>query len=113
MKYLESWRHWERLCKCSWFQTELEIVIKEIEAKWQLEAIKVIREIAKTEDVKQSFGAAKYIAEQGWKKKPTTRGRPSKAEIEDAKREAVRESTDLQGDLSRILEASKVRLVKK
>lgn len=111
-KYLGSWEHFERLLKCSWFIPHFEAAVQEIETKWAKEAINKIREIANSEDTKQALGAARYVAEQGWKKKPSTRGRPSKQEIENAKRDAIRDSKDLQADLARIMEARQVKLVK-
>ena len=112
MKYLDSWEHFQKLLKAPWFNEQFEAAVQELETKWQQQAINKIREIAASEDTKQSLGAARYVAEQGWKKK-STRGRPSKAEIEQAKRDAVKGATDLKDDLERILQASKVKLVKK
>lgn len=80
MKYLGDWSHWLALEKCKWFRDALAIWREELRMKQKAEAIESIRVIAASDD-KQALVAARYIAEQGWEKRPSTRGRPSKEEL--------------------------------
>lgn len=83
MKYLGDWEHWCVLLKCTWFKEALTEWQKELEAKLQSEAMDRIRAIAQDETDKSGLVAAKYLADKAWKDKktPSTRGRPSAAEI--------------------------------
>lgn len=76
--YLYDWPHWQRLCNNN-------IVGREI-AKWRDELILSIRSEAINSIIhmateKDSYQAAKWLADEGWTKK--TRGRPSKEELEE------------------------------
>lgn len=81
MKYLGDFRHWERLYALDWFKDAVETWRQNLRLKLQSEALEKIQEIA-SGDSAQALAAAKYIAEEGWKSAPSTRGRPSKDEVD-------------------------------
>ncbi len=88
MKYLGDWAHWKELVKAKWFAKALEEWREELRIKIQSEALDVIRAVSITDD-KQALVAAKYLAEYGWVKAGTGRGRPSKAEVQGELKKAV------------------------
>ncbi len=88
MEYLGDWMHYLALCKCKWFKEALVGWQEELRIKVQSEALDVIRKVAASDD-KQAAVAARYLAEYGWEKKPSTRGRPSKAELQGELKKAV------------------------
>jgi len=74
--YLGSWEHWEKLLETTWFVEALESWRRELAQKMTATAIEKIKTICESsENDAQVIAAAKYIAEQGWKK--TGRGRPT------------------------------------
>ena len=81
MKYLKSWKHWDEwLLKAKWFREALDSWLAELEVKTRSEALTAIKDIS-TGGSGQSLAAAKYLAEQGWVKGASRRGRPSKEEL--------------------------------
>jgi len=80
---LGSWDHWTELCDTAWFSPYVSKWRDELEVKVRSQAIKALQEHGKTKE-----GAAKYLAEAGWKPKRKA-GRPTKAEVEgERKRQA-------------------------
>lgn len=106
MKYLGDHEHWLYLQRAAWFREALGIWQAELEIKQQAEAIEVIRDIALSGDSKSALPAARYLAEQGWKK--ARAGRPTKTTIDAELKKAVRERTEEDDDAERI----NLRLVK-
>jgi hypothetical protein len=101
MQHLGDWAHFKALEKCKWFREALEVWREELRSKIQSEAIDIIKAVAESDD-KQALVAARYLAEYGWQKGPTTRGRPSKAEVTGALKQAVEMASDEDADLKRI-----------
>lgn len=101
MKYLGDYAHWKYLMKSSWFQEAYNLWMEELNTKQLAQALQVIREIALSSDSKSALPAAKYLAEQGWLKKPSP-GRPSKATINAELKAALREKSIEDDDAQRI-----------
>ena len=102
-KFLEGdIRHWKKLLECSWFKEAYALWLEELETILKVEALDKIQEIAKTKS-NQTFQAAKFLAQEGWKQKPeSTRGRPSKEEISGELKKAVNVLTEVDEDINRI-----------
>lgn len=101
MKYLGDWAHWKRLEKERWFQEALAEWRDELRIKHQSEAIQMIKAAQESGD-KNALVAAKYLAEYGWEKRGSGRGRPSKAEVQgELKRQAESVSAEDE-DIKRI-----------
>src|SRR6185295_15894662 len=76
VKYLDGWTHWLRLMDVSWFKDAVSLWVSELEAKIQAESLTKLRDIAKSSSP-SAFAANKYLADQGYKKTKSNRGRPS------------------------------------
>lgn len=100
MKYLGDYAHWKYLMKSSWFREAYDVWMDELNTKQLAEALEVIREVALGPDSKNALPAARYLAEQGWKK--PTAGRPSKATIAGELKAALREKSIEDDDMARI-----------
>lgn len=87
-KYLYDWNHWQRLCKNSIIKKHIEEWRNELELSLVSEGVAALIDMALNKD---SYQAAKFLAERGWDK--GDRGRPSKDEID--------------GELKRMAEAEK------
>ena len=98
--YLGDYNHWKYLMKSPWFQEAYETWLEELTQKQLAAAIKVITEIALSGDSKAALPAARYLAEQGWKK--PDRGRPTKATIDANLKQAMRERSIEDDDAERI-----------
>jgi len=75
--HLLGWDHWQRMCANKQLLAYIQQWRHELELKLRSEALKIIREKAKTEI---GVNAAKWLADRGWDKKGA--GRPTKADIE-------------------------------
>jgi len=95
---LGSYEHWKKLMELDWFRTHVQDWLVELEVKQQANALRKIKTISEG-DGNVAFQAAKFLAEQGWKSK---RGRPSKQEIEQAKKIAAGVESAVENDLQRI-----------
>ena len=86
MKYLGSWKHYEKLMNTSWFPPYVETWTIEIKVKLKSDAIQAIRRIAGSKE-QGALAAAKYLANLDYDSK---RGRPSHAEVKgEARRQAA------------------------
>jgi hypothetical protein len=101
MKYLNSWKHWNLLCRLPWFQEALAIWQDALKNDLKSQAIAKIIEISSSETA-QALPAAKYIAEEGWNAKEATRGRPSKEEVDGKLKQAMRAASVVTEDADRI-----------
>jgi hypothetical protein len=102
--HLESWDHWERLCKCSWFKPYLNRWRRELELRTRAKALLKIKTVSET-DGKDSFQAHKFLVNGGWKPpEGSKRGRPSKDEIAQEANRIVSDKLSLDEDLARISE---------
>lgn len=86
---LASWGHWQRLCKNSVVSKEIEKWREELRLKLISEGVSMLIHLATAKD---SYQAAKYLADQGWDVK--SKGRPSNEEIEGH----IKKAADLQSE---------------
>lgn len=104
--YLEGYSHFERLLKMSWFKEAIDSWNRELAQKARSEALKAIRVLSTDETTSASVrvSAAKYMAEEGWKKGQTRSsvGRPSKVAVAKEVKEAARKLTAVESDAERI-----------
>ena len=100
LTYLGDWNHWLRLMKCAWFREAYEVWITELNLQLKSEAIAVALEIMKGENGAQALAAAKFIATGEYDK--SSRGRPSKAELDGKLKEAAQALSVEDEDLKRI-----------
>ena len=103
-KYLDGWAHWEALCECIWFKPLVERWRKEIALRIKAEALKRIALEAKSTS-KNAFSANRFLVSEGWVEKTestTKRGRPSKKELEDTKKEILSKDQELNEILQRL-----------
>ena len=100
--YLESYDHFEHLMGLDWFRTEVEAWNKEILAAKKAAALNEVFELREAASDATRLSASKYILEEGWKPKKTTRGRPSKAEVAGEVKKAARKVTEVSRDAERI-----------
>ena len=101
LKYLDSYRQFERLLESSWFKEAFDQWVRELNMKNRADAIKKIKEIADKGNDTQSLQASKYLAEVGWDKQ-TGRGRPSKEELKGELKRLADLSQQTTEDLERI-----------
>lgn len=101
IKYLDSWKHWNLLCRLTWFQEALAIWQDALKNHLKAQAIQKILEISEGETA-QALPAAKYVAEEGWNAKETQRGRPSKDEVDSKLKQAMRAASVVTDDAERI-----------
>lgn len=100
--------HWTTLLKQNWFKEAKQQWDRELDAKLMARGLDVMKEIARGDDeeVKPAvrLQAAKFLATRGYVRpeEKSTRGRPSKEEVEgELKREAGFQAT-ISEDLARI-----------
>ena len=87
-KYLFDWGHWQRMCKNAFLKPHIEEWRKELELSLVSEGVAALIDLALNKD---SYQAAKFLADRGWDK--SERGRPSKEEVEgELKRRADEEN---------------------
>lgn len=109
-QYLESYTHYERLLKTSWFLPYVESWINEIHSILESEALDVIKDIMRDSEASQTtrLSSAKYIAEQGWQKShqkesaSDKRGRPKNSDIKKAVKQAAEVKSQEAQDAARI-----------
>ena len=85
---LGSVDHWRKLVNCAWFKSYIEEMRQELDMKIRSDAVKGIVEIAADEKNSSSFQARKFLSTKGYSldKTPSTRGRPTKEEVEREKK---------------------------
>lgn len=98
-EHLGGWQHWLTLCKSDWFQEHVTLWRDELEVRLRSQALRAIAEDAASQS-KSAIASAKYLANGEYK--PRTRGRPSKAEVEAAKKKEVAIDKQLSDDAERI-----------
>lgn len=102
--HLESWDHWERLCKCSWFKPYISRWRRELELRTRARALAQIKAAA-TAGTRDSFQAQKFLVNSGWRSSEgPKRGRPSKDEIATEANRIASDKLSLDEDLARIQE---------
>lgn len=94
-KHLESWEHWQMICRAVWFQPIVEKWRAELEVKIRAAALNNIVKEAGNPQSKNAFTANKFLVERGWVDK-NTKGRPSKAEVKKAAKEVAEETNAIE-----------------
>lgn len=92
-EWLYDWDHWKRLCNNKLLAAHIDKWREELSIKLRSEGINTLINLA-TE--KESYQAAKYLAECGWEEKK--RGRPSQDEIDGELKKRADEVEDWNGD---------------
>lgn len=96
---LYSWEHWQRLQDCSWMKPIVAAWRTELEIRFKSQALRKIMAQASGSS-RESFQAAKFIAEYGSK---STKGRPSKQSIKDAALDIAEGNQRVNEDFLRLL----------
>ena len=99
--HLAGWEHWEKLCRCEWFQDYLARWRKEVTLSVKSEALQKILQKSNS-NAKDALMAQKFIVTGGWDTTPT-KGRPSKEDIKRAANEKAEESNRVNLDFQRII----------
>lgn len=105
MDLVGNWKHWQRLCATKWFKAVVNEWREELEIKLRSKAVKQVIKLAK-EDGKDTRMAAKWVATKSWKDK-STRGRPSKEEVERQVKIDARIDAETEDDYLRIVNGGK------
>jgi hypothetical protein len=108
-KYLENYSHWNLLMKTQWFQEAKRIWDEEIEARLFAESMETLVAISKGEGP-QALQAAKFLAIKGYRTagtKASTRGRPTKEQVEGELKREAEDAKTINDDFKRILKAVK------
>lgn len=100
MEYLGDYNHFEALMATSWFPSVFKEWQRRLNIKLQAEAIQKIQ-AASLGDSPAALAAAKYIAERGWEPK-ATKGRPSKAAVEEQVKHDAKLQKEQEDDAARI-----------
>lgn len=100
MTYLGDWNHFQRLMNTPWFPAVFAEWNRTLEIKLKSEAMDTIRDIAAGTS-SQALAAAKFLAETGWKPKHT-KGRPSKAQVDEAAKQMAKIQQEHNTDAERI-----------
>lgn len=102
---LGGWPHLLHLLKLNWFRDEWDKWQDELFMTIQAENLKKIAEIALRDD-SVGLSAAKYLANKEWEKADpakSTRGRPSRAEVDGALKQEVKKASEATKDYERVL----------
>lgn len=103
MTYLDHYDTYKRLLeKYPEFKACIDEATAEILHRKKAKAFKRLEQVMEDGTDSQALAAAKYLLEEGWKKKATKRGRPSKEEVEGERRQAARLSQEEMDDMERI-----------
>lgn len=100
MRYLGDYNHFEALMSTSWFPAVFREWGRRLGIMLQAEALQKIQEVSMGEGP-QAMAAAKYIAERGWEPK-ATKGRPSKAAVEEQVKHDAKLQKEQDDDAERI-----------
>lgn len=100
LEHLGDYNHFEALMATSWFPAVFREWQRRLNLKLQAEAIQKIREAAQ-ETGPTALAAAKYLAERGWEPK-ATKGRPTKAQVDEAAKHLARQQQEHESDAERI-----------
>lgn len=92
-KYLYDWDHWQRLCRNKICRTHIDKWREELELSLMCEGIATLIDLATH---KESYQAAKWLADRGWVK--SERGRPSKEEIEGELKKRADQANEFEQD---------------
>lgn len=92
--YLYDWPHWQRLCNNKLVRSEIDKWRDELSLKLQSEGVLSLVNLAMEKD---SYQAAKYLADRGWDVKE--KGRPSQNQIDGHLEKIAKEASEFDKDL--------------
>lgn len=98
--YFDSWDHWKQVRSSYAIKDHYASMREDLETKFRSEAVAAIIKASKGTGP-QAVSAAKYIAEKGWEK--ATKGRPSKAAVQQEAIRIAEEEHRVESDLDRLL----------
>lgn len=99
LEYFDSFDHWQALCKTAWFEPIIEAWRSELAACLKSEAFARIVAAAEA-DGQNSLRANEYILERKWER--NTKGRPSKAQVDEAAQKQAAVDKRIKADLKRL-----------
>lgn len=99
---LGDFRHWQALLERPWFRDKVDQWRVELDNKLESEALQALRETVRDPKSASRITAAKAILEKPWRSKQSTRGRPSKEELEGYRKKAAEDTAELDNDFERI-----------
>lgn len=100
---LDSWDHWETLCRCTWFKPYISAWRRELEIRTKAQALVQIKAKAKTGD-KEAYQAQKFLISGGWKDRTQGKGagRPSTEDVRKEAQRMAQDHKDIDDDFERI-----------
>ncbi len=103
MSNLDGWEHWEMLCSATFFKPFVARWRQELELLIKAECLNHIEAISKDPDHKSQFAALNFLVTSGWREKAKSgKGRPTKAQVQQAARDLAETNKRLEEDYARI-----------
>ena len=99
---LGSWKHWKVLTESVFFTPYIESWREELEILLRSKGFVRMMETASNPDHRSSVAAAKYLSDRGWKESSSPRGRPTKRELEKAKKAMLEAEKSVNEDAERL-----------
>lgn len=99
--HLDGWEHWLRLCESPFFKPFAKRWREELSLKIKAEALHRVKEAARDPSNKSYHEANKYLVNELWKAKEG-KGRPTKAQVAKAAKEAAMTLSEVNADYERI-----------
>lgn len=103
--FCKHYEVWEKIKACKSFSERIKSIQSEAEVRRLRDNLLQISEIAKDESNKARFSALKYLCDNNFRNTTvdSKRGRPSKEELEGAKKQILAEDTELTEALERLM----------
>lgn len=102
--HLDSWEHWQRLCRAPWFKPYVTRWRKELQVRTRARALLKVRDIAASGS-KEAFQANKFLLSGQWQSEGEGKrraGAPSKDEIKQAAHEIASNQQTVEEDFERL-----------
>lgn len=96
----DSWSHYKKMLRCSWFVEELEKWREELEIRHRSQALKSIRDVANDPLDKNSFNANKFLLAGGWQQSKT---KVEKKKVKDASDSTIIATQEVNQDFERLM----------
>lgn len=94
---------WTVLMQCRWFVAAKELWDKELDAKLKSEGLDKVRELLRDGLAPQQLAAAKYLANQEYRKdRAAGKGRPKREDVDRAAKELAASEKEVADDMARI-----------
>lgn len=101
--YFEGYEHWQMVCSSSWFKEYISRWRKELELKVRSDALLRLREDARSNS-RSAQMSNRFLLDRGWDLEVGKgRGRPSKAEVKQAAKEAAEQKSTDEADYFRLV----------